>query len=125
MSLVSSSVRSRLKRPTVLLAAGVAAAALVFGGTLAANAAPGPSLTLAPTTATVNGTFDATVDGFQPNELVTFTLGSETQTGTTDGNGQLKESLWVPQGTALGPVTVQATGTTTPVQSAQDRKSVV
>jgi hypothetical protein len=118
LSIASSSIRSRLKRPTVILSVGVAAAALVFAGSMAANAAVGPNITLSVPDATVNGNFNVTANGFLPNESITFDLGSVTQTGTADAQGHVVESLSVAQDVSVGTATVHATGTTTPVQSA-------
>lgn len=103
----------------VLVSVGLAAAALVFGGSLAANAVTAPTVSLNVSTATAYGDLEVTADGFPPNEALKFAVDSTDPTSATaDAQGHLVETVYVPEGSATGAHKVNVSGTTTPEQSA-------
>jgi hypothetical protein len=119
MSLATSptrSNRSRFKRTALVLSAGLFATTLAIGGGLAASAAPA---TLSASTATANGHVTITVDGFAPNESLTFDLDSTVlDNKLADGTGAFTGALYIPEDATVGTHTINILGTVSPAQSA-------
>jgi hypothetical protein len=119
MSLVTSptrSNRSRFKRTAFVRSAGLFATTLAVGGGLAASAAPA---TLSASTATANGHVTITVDGFAPNESLTFDLDSTVlDNKLADGTGAFTGALYIPEDATVGTHTINILGTVSPAQSA-------
>jgi hypothetical protein len=109
MSTESPRRASALKRTTALVSTGLLAAAMLFGGTTAAQAIADPSLESSSSTATAGGTVVLTASGFEPgtelsffvddeqNELTTYPVdGTEVAAGddgTYEGYATLPETL--------------------------------
>ncbi len=108
MSTESPRRASALKRTTALVSTGLLAAAMLFGGTTAAQAIADPSLESSSSTATAGGTVVLTASGFEPGtelafvidlqeELVTYPVDggpvAAGQDGTYKGSAVLPESL--------------------------------
>ncbi|MGN6760754.1 MAG: hypothetical protein ACTHJI_05430 [Leifsonia sp.] len=126
MSSTSSSVaasRSRWRRPSLIASTGLVAAALVFGGTLAAHAGPPTaSVTSSSATATANGTVTLTAANFAPNDTLSVTFDSAPLTtsagsgftqDTADASGNYVATAYLPSTATVGAHTITVTGATT------------
>ncbi len=109
MSIASSSLPSRLRRTTAVVAAGLIAAALSFGGASAAQAASG-KLASSAATATPGGTVTLTATGFRPNASLAFTFDIAPLTTVpldgsaeaTDANGEYVGTATIPDDAKVG-----------------------
>jgi len=119
MSSTSSSVaasRSRWRRPSLIASTGLVAAALVFGGTLAAHAGPpAASVTSSSATATANGTVTLTEANFAPNDTLSVTFDSAPLTtsagsgftqDTADASGNYVATAYLPSTATVGAHTI-------------------
>jgi hypothetical protein len=109
-----------LRRSARIVAAGLFAAALTLGGTVAAQAAAGTTVTLSASTATANGQLTLTADGYLPGEPLTLTLDSSpVQTyaasgytqGVADGSGRYVATVYLPGAVTVGAHTLFVAGT--------------
>ena len=114
MSLLTSPTRtSRFKRTALVLSAGLFATTLAIGGGLAANAAPGATVTANATTATVNGHVTLNVVGFDAAEFVTISFDSTFITsGNAEADGTYENMLFVPEDATIGNHSVTVVGAT-------------
>ncbi|MGO4534189.1 hypothetical protein [Leifsonia sp. 2MCAF36] len=118
----STPTRSQARRSALIVSAGLIAATLSLGGTVAAQAAPLATATVNAPTATADGQLTLTVDGFAANEPLTVTFDSSPLTtypdsaytqDTTDGLGQYVATVYVPSAATVGTHAITVTGATT------------
>lgn len=113
MSLTTSPTRSRFKRAALVLSAGLFATTLAIGGGLAANAAPGATVTANATTATVNGQVTLSVAGFDADEFLTINFDSTFDaSGNAKADGTYEYTLFVPVDATIGNHSVSVVGDT-------------
>lgn len=117
----SASIRAKLGRSGLLVSAGLTALALALGGAATANAAPAPTVSSNPTTASARGQVTLTADGFQPNEALTVTFDSSTMNtyadtgftqGIADSTGHYVAAAYLPDSATVGTHTITVTGAT-------------
>lgn len=117
MSIQSSSSRSVLRRSAAVVATGLIAAAAALGGAAVAQAASG-TVTPSTTTVTPGGFVTLTVEGFSPEETLSFTLDDTTPLRTyadnggaesTDANGDYVGNATLPRDAAVGSHSISVT----------------
>lgn len=113
MSLVTLPTRSRVKRAALVLSAGLFATTLAIGGGLAANAAPGATVTANATTATVNGLVTLNVAGFDAAEVLNISFDSTPiKADNAAADGTYTYMLSVPEDATIGNHSVTVVGDT-------------